>query len=605
MKKQSNMPFLFRSMGPFKITMLVSIVFAAFSAIENIYAYTFVYKIADVIIRNFGNLSSVDKSIFFEYGKGIVFAVCAAYGLYGLSLLFSHITAFNTAVRLKKMLIRHIGKLPGGYHDSNPSGSLRKIIEKNTDATETLIAHQIPNTTMSIVLPVAFVVFMFRYSVLLSVACLIPVIIGFVLLMVIMMGNGSDFVRTYQQAQKDMSNAAVEYVRGIPVMKTFGQTADSFARYKNSVKGFTEYVYKFAISMMTADSLYNTAMNCVFYTLLPVTLVLWKGAVGGAGAVHLFASFIFFASIIPLEVTILKRIMGNSSESIIVDEALGTLKTILNEKTMEYKGSAVPSGYGFEFKNVSFRYAPELPLALDGINLTVEQGKTTALVGLSGGGKSTIASLAARLRDATDGIVMLGGVNIKDISEKKINELVSIVFQENSLLKMTIAENVAFYRKEATRDEIMRALKLAQCEDIIQKLPKGIDSLYGSKGIYLSGGEIQRIAIARAILKDSPIIILDEATAFADAENEYLIRKAFNELLKNKTVIMIAHRMSTVRDADKICVVEAGKIIEEGNHEELMKRNGNYCAMVNEYNRAINWKLGAKNKEITPEVKNA
>lgn len=604
MKSKSNLPFLFRSMGAFKITMLISIVFAALSAIENIYAYTFVYKIAEVIISNYGNFGNVDKEIFYEYGKGIVFAVCAAYGLYGLSLLFSHITAFNTAVQLKKMLIRHIGKLPGGYHDSNPSGSLRKIIEKNTDASETLIAHQIPNTTMSIVLPVAFVIFMFRYSVLLSVACLIPVIIGFVLLMVIMMGNGSDFVRTYQQAQKDMSNAAVEYVRGIPVMKTFGQTADSFARYKNSVKGFCEYVYKFAISMMTADSLYNTAMNSVFYTLVPVALVLWRGVVGGgvggdpvslggANAVHLFASFVFFASIIPLEVTILKRIMGNSSESIIVDEAMESLKAILDEKVMEYKGAEDPAGFGFEFKNVSFRYAPELPLALDGVNLVVAEGKTTALVGLSGGGKSTIASLAARLRDVSDGAVMLGGVNIKDISEKKLNELVSIVFQENSLLKMSIAENVALYRKNASRDEIMRALKLAQCEDIIAKLPNGIDSVYGAKGVYLSGGEVQRIAIARAILKDSPIIILDEATAFADAENEYLIRKAFSELLKNKTVIMIAHRMSTVRDADKICVVEAGKIIEEGNHDELMKRGGKYCAMVNEYSRAINWKLGS------------
>ncbi|SEQ38089.1 ATP-binding cassette, subfamily B [Treponema bryantii] len=625
MKSKSNLPFLFRSMGAFKITMLISIVFAALSAIENIYAYTFVYKIAEVIISNYGNLGSVDKEIFYEFSKGIVFAVCAAYGLYGLSLLFSHITAFNTAVQLKKMLICHIGKLPGGYYDSNPSGSLRKIIEKNTDASETLIAHQIPNTTMSIVLPVAFVIFMFRYSVLLSVACLIPVIIGFVLLMVIMMGNGSDFVRTYQQAQKDMSNAAVEYVRGIPVMKTFGQTADSFARYKNSVKGFCEYVYKFAISMMTADSLYNTAMNSVFYTLVPVVLVLWKGVVGGAtgvaGAIHLFASFIFFASIIPLEVTILKRIMGNSSESIIVDEAMESLKTILDEKVMEYKmdgdgGIAgelkcddvhefaeVPANYGFEFKNVSFRYAPELPLALDGINLSVAEGKTTALVGLSGGGKSTIASLAARLRDVTDGAVMLGGVNIKDISQKKLNELVSIVFQENSLLKMSIAENVALYRKDASRDEIMRALKLAQCKDIIAKLPNGIDSVYGAKGVYLSGGEVQRIAIARAILKDSPIIILDEATAFADAENEYLIRKAFSELLKNKTVIMIAHRMSTVRDADKICVVEAGKIIEEGNHDELMKRGGKYSAMVNEYNRAISWKLGSN--DSAKEASNA
>lgn len=605
MKKNSNMPFLFKSMGSFRISMVISIVFAAFSAVENIYAYTFVYKIAQLVIINYGNLKSLDTSLLAEYGKGIVFAVCAAYGLYGLSLLFSHITAFNTAVRLKKALICHIGLLPGGYHDSNPSGSLRKIIEKNTDATETLIAHQIPNTTMSIVLPLAFVTFMFRYSVLLSVACLIPVIIGFVLLMAIMMGNGSDFVRTYQQAQKDMSNAAVEYVRGIPVMKTFGQTADSFARYKNSVKSFCDYVYKFAISMMRADSLYNTAANTVFYTLVPVGLVTFNKILGDAGTsaalspeiIHFFASFVFFASIIPLEVTILKRIMGNSSETIIVDEAMGTLRSILEEKPMEYAGKAEPSGNGFVFKDVAFRYAPELPLALDGINLVIEDGKTTALVGLSGGGKSTIASMAARLRDVTSGAVMLGGVNIKDISEERLNQLLSIVFQENSLLKMSIAENVALYKKNASRDEILRALKLARCEDIIAKLPDGIDSVYGSKGVYLSGGEVQRIAIARAILKDSPIIILDEATAFADAENEYLIRKAFKELLKNKTVLMIAHRMSTVRDADKICVVEGGKIVEEGNHDTLMQKGGKYCAMVNEYGRAISWKIGSKSND--------
>ncbi len=594
MKGKSNMPFLIRSMGPFKITMVFSIIFAAFSAVENIYAYTYVYKIAQELILNAGNIKSVNASLLAEYGKGIVFAVCAAYGLYGISLLFSHITAFNTIMRLKKKLIKHIGTLPGGFHDSNPSGSLRKLIEKNTDATETMMAHQIPNTTMSIVLPIAFVVFMFRYSVLLSVACLIPVIIGFVLLMLIMMGNGGEFVHKYQQASKDMSNAAVEYVRGIPVMKTFGQTADSFSRYKNAVNGFCDYVYKFAISMMTADSLYNTAINSVFYSQVPTALFLFNK---GGNTMNLICSFVFFASIIPMEVTILKRIMGNSSESIIVDEAMESLKKIFDEKPMEYKGSAKPENFTFNFKDVSFRYAENLPLALDGINLEIPEGKTTALVGMSGGGKSTIASLAARLRDVTQGQVLLGGVNIKDISEKDLNNYISIVFQENSLLKMSIADNVALYKPEASRDEILSALHLAQCDDILEKLPDGIDTMFGSKGVYLSGGEIQRIAIARAILKDSPVIILDEATAFADAENEYLIRKSFEELLKNKTVIMIAHRMSTVRNADKICVIENGRIIEEGNHDSLMKLKGKYSAMVSEYSKAISWKIGKEHKE--------
>ena len=578
MKKKSNMPFLFKSMGGYKITMVLSIIMAAVSAIMAIYAYTYVYSLSEEIVGKLPDYSSVDSELIKGYGKSIVFMICGGYGMYGIALLFSHITAFNTAARLKRMLISHIGKLPGGYHDTNPSGSVRKIIEKNTDITETLIAHQIPNTTMSIVLPIAFIVFMFRYSVLLSVACIIPVLIGFGLLMMIMMGNGSDFVRRYQQESKDMSNAAVEYVRGIPVMKTFGQTADSFSRYKKSVEGFCEYVYKFAISMMTADSLYNTAINSVFYALVPAAMIAFNRS---NGSLKVICSFIFFASIIPMEVTILKRIMSNSSESIIVDEAMGTLKELMDEKPMEYKGNEIPKDYNYKFEGVSFRYADEV----------------TALVGMSGGGKSTIASLAARMRDVTGGRILLGGVDIRNISEEKLNESISFVFQESTLLKMSIADNVALYKKNATREEILNALRLAQCGDILEKLPEGIDTMYGSKGVYLSGGEVQRIAIARAILKDAPVIILDEATAFADAENEYLIRKAFKELLRNKTVIMIAHRMSTIKDAGKIYVIDHGKVIEEGRHDELMALGGKYNTMYSEYSKAVNWRVSRREAE--------
>lgn len=409
--------------------------------------------------------------------------------------------------------------------------------------------------------------------------------------MMIMMGNGSDFVRRYQQESKDMSNAAVEYVRGIPVMKTFGQTADSFSRYKKSVEGFCEYVYKFAISMMTADSLYNTAINSVFYALVPAAMIAFNRS---GGSLKVICSFIFFASIIPMEVTILKRIMSNSSESIIVDEAMGTLKELMDEKPMEYKGNQTPKDYNYSFESVSFRYADDLPLALDNVNITMKEGEVTALVGMSGGGKSTIASLAARMRDVTEGVVKLGGVDIRDISEEKLNESISFVFQENTLLKMSIADNVALYKKNASREEIINALKLAQCSDILDKLPDGIDTMYGSKGVYLSGGEVQRIAIARAILKDAPVIILDEATAFADAENEYLIRKAFKELLRNKTVIMIAHRMSTIKDAGKIYVIDGGKVIEEGRHDDLMALGGKYHTMYSEYSKAVNWRVSRK-----------
>ena len=584
MKKSNNMAFLIKSMGPFRISMVMSVIVAGISAVVNIYAYTYVYRLMEHIVQK----STLDTAYIADCGKGMVFAICGAYGLYGLALLFSHITAFNTAARLKQMLIKHIGRLESGYHDTNPSGSIRKIIEKNTDITETLIAHQIPNTAQSIVLPVAFVIFMFHYSVVLSIACIIPVIIGFALLMMIMMGNGSDFVRKYQQASKDMSNAAVEYVRGIPVMKMFGQTADSFKRYKDSVVNFCDYVLKFALNMMNADSSYNTAINSVFYALIPAAVIAFNKTGGSA---KLICSFVFFASIIPMEVTILKRIMSNSSETIIVDEAMGTLRKILDEKPMDYKGSESLCGYDIVFDHVSFRYSQDSPMVLNDINITMKEGSMTALVGMSGGGKSTIASLAARMRDVSEGRVLIGGADIRDIPEKELNDHISIVFQESTLLKMSIADNVALYKPDASREEITRALSLAQCDDIIEKLPNGIDTVYGSKGVYLSGGEVQRVAIARAILKNSDIIILDEATAFADAENEYLIRKAFDELLKDKTVIMIAHRMSTVKGADKIYVVDEGKIAEEGDHETLMRKGGRYCAMVNEYSKAVSWKI--------------
>lgn len=590
-KKKSSIPFLIRSMGPYRITLVLSIVFAAMSAVASLYAYTYIYDITKELIVNVSDMSLIDRDKITELAKSVIFMICGGYGLYGISLLFSHITAFNTAARLKRLMIEHIGRMPGGYHDSNPSGSLRKIIEKNTDIPEQLIAHQIPNTTMSVAMPILFMIFMFRYSVMLSVACIIPVIIGFLLLMKIMTGNGSEFVRTYQQASKDMSNAAVEYVRGIPVMKTFGQTADSFARYKNSVSSFCEYVYKFAISMMYADSMYNTAINSIFYALVPAALIAFKNS---EGTIHIICSFVFFASMIPMEVTILKRIMSNSSETIIVDEAMSVIRAHLSESPIEYNGNSVPSSCDIRFEDVSFRYSDDLPNVLEHLDLVMNENSVTALVGMSGGGKSTVAQLAARLRDVTGGRVLIGGIDIRDIPEGELNDLISVVFQENTLLKMSIRDNVALYRRDATDEEIADALRLAQCSDIIERLPDGISTMYGSKGVYLSGGEVQRIAIARAILKDSPIIILDEATAFADAENEYLIRKAFNELLKGKTVIMIAHRLSTVKDADKICVIDDGKIVEEGDHNTLMNNDGRYRAMYEEYGRAVNWKINRK-----------
>ncbi|MBP3796738.1 MAG: ABC transporter ATP-binding protein [Ruminococcus sp.] len=589
-KKKTDLGLLFKTMGAYKITLVISVIFAALSAVVNIYAYTYIYKAADEIVSHLTDMSGLDNELLKNCGKNVMFCICGAFGLHGFALLFSHITAFNTAAKLKNKVIKHIGTLPAGFFDTNTSGGLRKLIEKNTDLPETLIAHQIPYTTQSVVLPIAFAVFMFRYSVAMSLASIVPVIIGFILLMSIMAGAGGDFVKKYQQANADISNAAVEYVRGIPVMKTFGQTADSFKRYKDATVTFTDYVTKFAMSMMTADSSYNTAINSIFFTLLPTAVLLFDKKRSGS----VIVSFVFFVSLIPMAVTMLKRIMSNSSETIIVSEAMERLGELLAEKPMIYSGSAVPKTSDICFENVFFRYNENTPNAVDGISLKFPEGKVTALVGMSGGGKSTIASLAARMYDCTEGSITIGGVSIKDIPKAVLNDMISVVFQESTLLKTTLAENISLYRPDASKEDILAALEAAQCGDILKRLPDGIQTVYGSQGTYFSGGEIQRLAIARAILKDAPIVILDEATAFADSENEYLIRKALKKLLKGKTVIMIAHRMSTVTDADNICVIEKGRIAEQGTHDELMSLGGRYAQMVNEYNSAVSWKIGGE-----------
>jgi len=591
MKKKSHMGLLFNEMGAFKITMILSIIVAAVGAYVTLRAYGYIYDAAEEVIVHISDAQNVNSSYLIELGKHILFCVTGAYGLYGLALLFSHITAFNTAARLKRKLLRHIGSLPLGYFDTHPSGVLRKLVEKNTDSAETLIAHQIPNTAQSMALPIFFAIYMFKSNWLMAVACIIPVIIGFILLMGIMMGGGGDFVRKYQKASADMSDACVEYVRGIPVMKTFGQTADSFNRYKNAVSNFADFVLKFAMSMMNADSSYNTAINSIFVTLVPAALYMFKTS---SDFKNVILDFIFFASMIPVAVTILKRIMSNSSETIIVDEAMEALQKVFDEKSQDYSGNLSPNGFDISIDNLTFKYSKDTPVVIDNVGLYIPEKSTVAFVGMSGSGKSTIANLIARFWDVECGSIKIGGCELKEISKKNLDNLMSVVFQESTLLKTTLAQNVALYKPDATRDEILQALHLAQCDDILNRLPDGIDTVYGSKGTYFSGGEIQRIAIARAILKDAPIIILDEATAFADAENEYLIRKALDKLLVDKTVIMIAHRMQTVRKADKICVIDNGKIVEAGNHQELLEKNGVYKKMTDEYEKAINWKFARK-----------
>lgn len=580
---------LLKFSGPFRITILLSAVFSAFSAVINLKAYLCVYGVAKVLIQSSGNFGALDLAAMKALGMQAVWYVCMGFGTYGMALLCSHISAYNTVARIRMQLIRHLGTLPLGYHILHPSGKQRKIIEKNTDNLEILIAHNIPDYVQSLVLPIAFLVFMFRYDWRLSLICLVPILIGFILLFSMLKGESSGFIEQVQKSGEDISNVATEYVRGIAVVKTFGQTASSFRRYQRSVKDYADFMTKYAFSMENAFSLYTTIVNAVFLFLIPGGIVLYNL---GGGAEKTIMTFAFFAVLIPLVASILTKLMHSSSNLMLADASFTAIEEMLAEKPLaETKKQPVPQNGEIRLDHVSFQYEAGVK-ALDDVSLTIRPGTVTALVGESGGGKSTVANLIARFWDVSEGSVTVGGVDVRELDYADWMKHISIVFQDTNLFKMSVAENVSMYKPGASREEIMEALRQARCEDILEKLPNGVDSVIGARGVYLSGGEMQRIALARAILKDAPIVLLDEATAFADAENEYLIQRALDILLHGKTVLMIAHRLQTIVHADQIIVMQRGGIAEQGTHEELMQRQGVYAKMYHEYENSVSWKIG-------------
>lgn len=589
-KEKGVLGRLFQHMGMFKITMVIAIILSAVSSVINLYAFVYVYNVAKEIVQSLGNIHSLDQTYMVDMGWRAVFLILTSFGLYGMALLFSHITAFNTVAKLRIQIVRHIGNLPLGYHTTNPSGKQRKIIEKNSDNLETLIAHQIPDFAGAVALPVAFLVFMFVYDWRLSLICLIPILVGFGILYYMLKDESEGFAKQYQKSAEDISNAVTEYVRGIAVVKVFRQTANSFQRYKAAVKEYGDYLLKYALSMQNTDSAYHAAINGIFFFLIPGGIILFNA---GSNPEKTVLSFLFFAVLIPTVVTILARIMNSSSNLMISQASLDAIDQILREKPLpETKTPQLPKGYDISLDHVSFSYEDAAGKALDDVSLDVPEGTITALVGESGGGKSTVANLIARFWDVDEGVIRVGGVDVREMDYKYWMEQVSIVFQDTNLFKMSIMENVAVFNPDASREDVLQALHLAQCDDILEKLPQGADTVIGTKGIYLSGGEMQRIALARAILKNAPVVLLDEATAFADAENEYLIQKALDELLRGKTVIMIAHRLSTIIHADQICVLERGKIVEKGTHRELMDLHGVYAGMYEEYQSSISWRIG-------------
>ena len=512
--------------------------------------------------------------------------------VYIAALMCSHIAAFRVQANIRSTAMHHIVTLPMGFMDSIGSGKLRKIVDESSAATETYLAHQLPDMCGAYVTPLGLLALLLVFDWRLGLLSLIPVVIAFAIMASLTGKRMQDKMKEYQNALEQMSNEAVEYVRGIPVVKTFGQSVFSFKRFKAAIDNYETWVIAYTKDMRLPMVFYTAAINAVFAVLIAAGLVLSAGGVTD----ELLLNLLFYIIITPIISVTLTKIMFSSENKMIVADAMERIDGVLALKPLpEPAAPRHPKDNSIVLNGVSFRYPGGAENALDGVSLSIRPGEHIALVGPSGGGKTTLASVVARFWDAMEGTVSIGGVDVREIAKAERMETVSFVFQDAKLLKTSIFENVRMAKPTATRDEVEQALRFAQCGDILEGLPQGMDTVIGTDGVYLSGGEQQRIAIARVMLKNAPILILDEATAFADPDNETRVQAAFTALSKGKTVIMIAHRLSTVTDADRIFVVKDGKIDASGKHQELVEQGGLYARLWDEYSRSAAWKVGAGN----------
>lgn len=565
-----------------------SLILSVVSAVIGLMPFVFIFFIIKEVIETAPNLSEA-VNVAHNGIMAVLFAVLSLLVNVG-ALMCSHLSAFRIAGNIRKTLMSHIAKLPLGFIGEMGSGKIRRIVNESSSATETYLAHQLPDMAGAVATPIGLIVMLFLFDWRFGLACLVPVILGFAAMFKMAGPKMADDMKNYQNALGDMNNEAVEYVRGIPVVKTFGQTVHSFARFKDSIDRYYKFCIAYCKKCRMPMLIYTVFINSAFAFLAALALILAGGEPVGQS---ILLSFIFYVIFTPVIATSMTKIMYMSENGMIVGDALNRVHSILDMKPLpDPYNPEHPQDNSVEFKNVSFKYNGAENNALNNISFTINPGETIALVGPSGGGKTTAAGLVSRFWDVSDGEIKVGGVNVKNIRKSELTETVSYVFQDSRLLKTSILENVRLSSPNATRAEVEKALHKAQCDDIIAKLPNGIDTVIGAKGVYLSGGEQQRIAIARVMLKNSPVIVLDEATAFADPENEFLVQKAFEELSKNKTVIMIAHRLTTVRNADKIYVLKDGEIAESGTHDTLNTSGGLYAKMWRDYQMSIGWKVG-------------
>ena len=585
MKKQSNLSRLLAYAGKHKYLTYASWILSAVSALMALVPYWYIWRIMKEVLETAPNFSQTQNLT--HNGWMAVLCAVLAVLVYIAGLMCSHMGAFRIATNLRIQTMRHIVKLPLGFAESFGSGKLRKIVNESSAATETYLAHQLPDRAGAIATPCGLLVLLFSFDWRLGLLSLVPVLLGFLIMMSMTGANMQQKMKEYQNALDDMSNEAVEYIRGIPVVKTFGQTIFSFKKFKDSIDRYQKWVIAYTKQLRAPMMFYTAAINGVFAFLIAGGLLFAQNGVTSGFLLNL----IFYIIITPIISVTLTKIMFQSENAMIVDDALQRIDSVLNlQPLIEAARPQAPQGSSVELEHVRFSYDGKKD-ALKDISLSIPAGQTIAFVGPSGGGKTTLANIIFRFFDPQSGVVKIGGADVRDIPKEALMNTVSFVFQNSRLIKASILENVRMGKPYATRQEVMRALENAQCTDIIEKLPNGIDTIIGTKGVYLSGGEQQRIAIARVMLKDSPIIILDEATAFADPDNEAKVQTAFSRLSRGKTVIMIAHRLSTVVHADQIYVVKDGEIAESGTFDELIRQNGIFNGMWNNYQTSVQWKV--------------
>lgn len=587
-KKKKSFSVLMHYAGENKYFTYASLILAGISAFVALIPFYKIWQIIKEILDvrpNFSDAVNISR-----YGWEAVGFALLGMIIYIAALMCSHKAAFRVQANMRISMMNHIMKLPLGYVDSEGTGKIRKIVIESSSATETFLAHNLPDKAVSYATPVGLLTMMMIFDWKLGLICLIPAVISFVLMGTLMMGpKMAEDMKMYQNALETMSSEAVEYVRGIPVVKTFGQTVFSFKRFKYAIDEYEKWTLGYTKNMLLPMVAFTTAANAIFAVII-ISAFLFTSH----GVTNEFVLNLFFYMIITsvLTVTLMKVAYAGESQ-MIVEDALNRMYEILEtEPLSEFEKNQKPVDSSITLNNVAFSYENSDSNAIDGINLSIKAGEHIALVGPSGSGKTTLASLIARFWDVKSGNIKIGGADVRNIPSNELMNYVSYVFQDSKLLKMSIMDNIRMGNPNATDEQVMQALRDAQCMDIIQKFPDGVNTMIGSKGIYVSGGECQRLSIARAFLKNAPVLILDEATAFADPDNERLVQQAFEKLAKNKTVIMIAHRLSTITNADCIYVLSDGKISEKGKHDELISKNGIYSHMWNEYNKSVNWQVG-------------